>query len=197
MRIPLEISFRSVEKTDSIENLIWEKSAKLERFCDYINSCRVAIESPQQHRLVGQPFRVRINIRVPPRNELVVTKESTEGDIHDELSTILREAFAALEKQLKKLVEQQRGETKLHLEQETNAFVYKLFIEEDYGFPATSDGRDVYFHRNSVINNDFDRLAIGTGVHYVEEQGEKGPQASAVQVVDKPGVTPTTWMPRT
>ena len=46
--------------------------------------------------------------------------------------------------------------------------------------------------RNSLIvqalNDDFDRLEPGTGVRYVEEAGAKGPQASTVQIVDKPGV---------
>jgi len=37
------------------------------------------------------------------------------------------------------------------------------------------------------LNDDFDRLEIGTGVRFVEEPGEEGPQASTVQIVDKPG----------
>ena len=35
--------------------------------------------------------------------------------------------------------------------------------------------------------NDFDRLEIGTGVQWHEEQGDKGPQASTVRIIDKPG----------
>jgi cold shock CspA family protein len=66
--------------------------------------------------------------------------------------------------------------------------VYKLFPEEGYGFLKTPDGREIYFHRNSVLNNEYDRLEIGTGVRFVAEVGEKGLQASTVLVVDKPGV---------
>ena len=33
---------------------------------------------------------------------------------------------------------------------------------------------EVYFHRNSVLHDDFDRLTIGMGVRYVAEDGEKG-----------------------
>jgi cold shock CspA family protein len=191
MRVPPEISFRNVEKTEFLEDLIREKVARLERLCDYLISCRVAVESPQEHQESGQPFRVRIDLKVPPGHELVATKEPTEGDIHNELPGVLRDAFGALERQLKKLVEQQRGEIKRHPEQETNAFVSKIFKEENYGFLKALDGREVYFHRNSVLQDDFDRLEVGTGVRYVEVQGEEGPQASTVQVLDKPGAKTT------
>ena len=38
-----------------------------------------------------------------------------------------------------------------------------------------------------MLQGDFPRLEIGTGVRFVEERGEEGPQASTVQIVDKPG----------
>ena len=49
-------------------------------------------------------------------------------------------------------------------------------------------GREVYYHRNAVLQDDFERMEIGTGVRFVASQGEKGPQASTVRFVDKPGV---------
>ncbi len=187
MRVPLEISYRNVEKTEYIENMIHEKSAKLERFSDQIISCRVAIEKLHRHQQTGQPYRVRIELSVPPGHELVANKNSTEGNIHNTIPVVLKEAFGALERQLKKLTEQQRGKTKKHPAQEANAMVSKILKEENYGFIKSLDGRDIYFHRNSVLNDDFDRLEIGTGVRYVEEEGDRGPQASTVQIVDKTG----------
>jgi cold shock CspA family protein len=35
-----------------------------------------------------------------------------------------------------------------------------------------------------VLYGNFDRLEVGTRVRYVEEQGEKGPQASTVEVLE-------------
>jgi cold shock CspA family protein len=66
-----------------------------------------------------------------------------------------------------------------------HARVAKLFPEEGYGFLETPDGREVYFHRNSVKDSGFDRLEIGTEVRFAEESGEQGPQASAVIIVGK------------
>jgi cold shock CspA family protein len=66
-----------------------------------------------------------------------------------------------------------------------HARVTKLFPEENYGFLETPDGIEVYFHRNSVLGGGFDRLQIGMEVSFVEEEGEKGPQASTVRRVGK------------
>jgi cold shock CspA family protein len=45
--------------------------------------------------------------------------------------------------------------------------------------------REIYFHRDSVLHDAFDRLAIGTEVTFVEEEGKKGPQASTVKPVGR------------
>ena len=56
------------------------------------------------------------------------------------------------------------------------------------GFIETADGREIYFHRNSVLNDAFSRLAPGTRVAFSEEMGEKGPQASSVKLLGKHGL---------
>ena len=63
------------------------------------------------------------------------------------------------------------------------AWVSRLFPEGGDGFLQTSDGREIYFHRNSVRHGDFDHLTVGMEVRFAEEQGEKGPQASTVTCV--------------
>jgi cold shock CspA family protein len=77
-----------------------------------------------------------------------------------------------------------RGKTKIH-EPAPLARVMKLFPLEDYGFLATHDGRELYFHKNSVLQPGFEQLEIGTQVHFVEELGDKGPQASTVRLVGR------------
>lgn len=188
MKVPLEITFRGVEKSDFLEELIRQKAAALERVCDHVISCRVAVEAPQQHQRGGRPFRVRITLNVPPGHEVAVRREASEGSIHDELPAVIRNAFDAARRKLKRLTEKKRGEVKTHpVHEESMAMVVRLFREDGYGFLKTLDGRDLYFHQNSVLQNDFDRLEIGTGVRYEEEEGEDGPQASTVQIIDKPG----------
>jgi cold shock CspA family protein len=61
--------------------------------------------------------------------------------------------------------------------------VSRLFPEAGYGFLETPDGRELYFHRHSVLHPGFDHLALGTEVRFAEELGEKSPQASTVAIV--------------
>jgi cold shock CspA family protein len=183
----LEISYRDVQKIDAIENLIKEKTEKLEKLCNYITSCRVAVEKPQKHQRSGSSYRVRIDLTVPPGHELVVRREAGQGNVHEDLTTVIRDAFDAVQRQLKELVERQRGGIKTHPRQEVRAVVSKLFKNEGFGFIKTIDGREIYFHRNSVLDDEFDSLTEGTGVSFTEQPSEKGPHASTVRVVGRPG----------
>jgi len=186
MEIPLEITYRNVKKTEALETLIRKKVITLEKVCQHLSSCRVALEKAQ-HEHAGNPYRVRLDMTVPPGHELVVTRNPGEGR-YSELPPIIRSAFEAAKRQLKKLVDRQRQHVKSHPEQDLVGFVSKLFPEEGYGFLTNTEGSEIYFHKNSVLQEDFDRLEIGTGVRFVEEIGHKGLQASTIQLVDKPGV---------
>jgi cold shock CspA family protein/ribosome-associated translation inhibitor RaiA len=184
---PLEITYRDVDKSEAIERLIRRQMGKLERVCQHIISGSVAVERPHKHQRAGSNYRVRVNLLVPPRHEIAVEHTSTEGDLHEPLPKVVRETFEAARRQLQELRQRQRGEVKTHPKQQTDAIVSRLFPEEGYGFLTTTDERTIYFHRHSVLHGDFDRLQPGTGVRLSEEQGEKGPQASTVEITSKPG----------
>ena len=57
--------------------------------------------------------------------------------------------------------------------------------EKDYGFIDTPDIGEIYFHRNSVIEGEFDKLQVGGEVRFEIAEGDKGLQASTVRVVGK------------
>lgn len=190
MKVPPEITYRDVEKSEAIDALVQEKIAKLERVCDYVSSCHIAIEKINDRPRSGSPYRVRIDLTVPPGHELVADSNPSGDTQYVELDTVIRNAFSMAERQLKELKHRQQDHHKGKTQEsvETTALVTTLFREEGYGFIKTIDGQDVYFHRNSVLNNDFDRIEIGTAVHFFLEEGEEGPQASTVKIIDKPGV---------
>lgn len=190
MKVQPSITYRDVPKTEAIDSLVREKIEKLEQFCNYMNSCRVAIEKPHDHPSHGSPYRVRLDITVPPSHEIAAVSNPNEGNQYAPLETVIRDAFDAARRQLIELVERQRDEVKEHPEQETQGIVTKLFKEDGYGFLKTVDtGREIYFHAHSVLHDDFERIEVGTGVHFAEEMGEMGPQATTVQIVNKPGVS--------
>jgi len=186
MYVPLEISVKDIEKSTHLEELIRAKTEKLEHVCDHLSSCRVSIEKPHEHMESGNPFRVRIDMTVPPAHELVAKQEPGQGDMHHSVDTVIRHVFDKAERQLKKLGEKQNRKTKTHETQQPIAIVPELFKDEGYGFlKAVDDDREVYFHKNSVADRKFERLDEGTGVWYQYEMGEKGPQATTVRVIDK------------
>lgn len=111
MRVPLELCFRGVRRSRDLEAMIRRKVGKLERFCDHLTGCRVAVERLHT-RESGGPYRVRISLTVPPGHELAVHKEPRDPRLSDNVRAVITDAFAAAERQLKELVRRQRSEVK-------------------------------------------------------------------------------------
>ena len=168
MKVPLEISFRKVDRTTALVSLIEEKVAKLEQVCDYIISCHVVIDRKQQHQQSGNPFEIRIDMHVPPGHMLTLRRKSGEGDMHASLEQVLRDAFGAARRKLKALVEKQRGRVKVHAEGPRSGEIVRIFPDKEYGFFRTATGEEVYFDRLSLRQDDFDGLSVGMPVTYGE-----------------------------
>jgi cold shock CspA family protein/ribosome-associated translation inhibitor RaiA len=185
MKLPLQVSFRHMEHSDAIDAEVREKAAMLDKFADHIMSCRVVVEPSGKHHQHGNQYEVRIDLAVP-HEEIAVTREPSKHTEYKDIRVALRDAFDSARRQLEDYVRRCRGAVKAH-EATPHARVIKLFPEEDYGFIETPEGREVYFHRASVLHQGFDRLRIGTEVAFVEEQGQKGPQASTVKLIGRHG----------
>jgi len=178
MQLPLQITARDISLSEVVEADIREKAAKLDSLYDKIVRCRVILEGPVQHHRRGGPFKVRIDLTVPG-TELVVNHQANQ-----DLYVAIRDAFDAAQRQLENYGRRQRGQVKTH-EAIPHAQVSKLFPQEGYGFLETPDGREVYFHQNSVLAPGFDHLEVGTEVRFTEEQGLEGPQASTVTIINR------------
>lgn len=66
-----------------------------------------------------------------------------------------------------------QGQVKQH-EERPVATVRMLKPDDDYGFLETSDGREVYFHRNSVLNGGFGSLKPGARGQFHRGKGREG-----------------------
>lgn len=178
METPIEIACRDFDVTEALENTIREYANDLEKFYDRITSCRVTVEAPEiNHHRKGRIFSVKLVVNVPGK-QLVVNRQPQE----DAYRAVV-EAFRAMGRELEDYARKQRGDVKAK-EEAPRGKVVRLFPEEDYGFIDAADGREVYFHRNSVVNADFDKLDIGTEVTFVDELGGEGPQATTVKIVE-------------
>ena len=178
MQIPPEIGFRGLEPGPVLRERLDEEIAALERFCDEIIGCRVMVEVPHRSQQSGNLHHVRIDVTVPDE-ELVVSRDPPEHQAHEELFTTVVDAFGAMRRQLEDYTRRRRRQVKRHDDQPRGR-VAKIFAPLDYGFLETPDGTEVYFHRNSVVDGDFDDLEVGDEVRFAREQGIEGPQASTV-----------------
>jgi cold shock CspA family protein len=76
MQIPPDIILKDVAETPLIDQAITRGIAKLERVCDYIISVRIALEREQGRRQAGNPYRMRIDVRIPDRADIIVKRAS-------------------------------------------------------------------------------------------------------------------------
>ena len=183
MQLPLQITFRHIEASEAVENSIRDYAGNLGQFYDQIMSCRVVVEENHKHHHQGRLYQVHIDLTVPGK-ELVVSREPGQHHAHEDIHVAIRDAFDAIRRQLEDHARKQRGHVKSH-EVPPHGKVSELVPDENYGRIQTADGRDIYFHRNSLLNANFDGLEIGMEVRYAEEAGELGPQASSVNVIGK------------
>jgi cold shock CspA family protein len=126
---------------------------------------------------------VRLEVRVPGA-ELAVTDKPGDITTHADIYSAVRDAFKAMERQLKKWKQKKVGEVKAH-EAPLQGRIAELHADKGYGQIAATDGRLVYFHKNSLVSGTFDELAEGDTVELVVQSGESpvGPQASTVRPI--------------
>lgn len=183
MQQPLQITFRDIPPSESVEAVVREKAEKLDQFFEKIMSCRVMIESPHTHHHHGMLYHVRVDLTVPGA-ELVASRSADENHAHEDVYVAIRDAFDAAKRQLQDYKRKLKNKVKTH-ETPAHGAVAALVPDQDYGRIQASDGRDIYFHRNSLVRGEYDELEVGSEVRFVEEAGEEGPQASTVYVVGK------------
>ena len=183
MKIPLQITFRNMEPSDAVEARIRDKAANLEQFAKDIMSCRVIVEAPHKHHNKGNIYAVKIDITLPG-DEIIADRNPKQDHAHEDVYVAIRDAFNAVRRQLEDYVRLRRNKVKTH-KTLPHGHIKEIFRGEDYGVIDTQDSREIYFHRHSVINADFNQLEVGDSVHFSEEMGEQGPQASTVHVEGK------------
>ncbi|MEX1034144.1 MAG: HPF/RaiA family ribosome-associated protein [Cellvibrionaceae bacterium] len=178
MRPPLQITWYDIPQSDALEADIRAKAEKLGQYSDNILSCHVVVGAPHRQHRQGNLYRLRIGVSVPGK-EIVVTRDPGDKNAHRDMYVTIRDAFSAARRQLQDYVRVQQGMVKQH-DESLPAVVAKTFPEADYGFLISPEGDEIYFHRNSLLNGDFDSLSHGMEVRYVEEMGYQGPQAKQV-----------------
>jgi len=111
VRFPLDLCFRHDLKAEHIKDFVHHMVAKLNRFNDHIEHCRVVLDQSGAHHQRNRLFHVTINIDVPGKT-IAVKHDSETGSGFEDLYLSIHVAFAAAIRRLKKYLQKQ-GSTKM------------------------------------------------------------------------------------
>ena len=181
MQIPTKVTFKDMPVSDAMGAAAMRHCAELEQFHPRMTRCEVTIASPHRHHRKGRLYSVRVDLTVPG-SEIVVNREHPINHAHEDPYVALRDAFRAARRRLEDDVRRRRLQVKSHIEPALGR-ITRIFPDDGYAFIEAADGRQIYMHRNSLIQGEFGRLAIGDHVHYIEETGEQGANATSVRPV--------------
>jgi cold shock CspA family protein/ribosome-associated translation inhibitor RaiA len=158
---------------DKIEN---EKERLSRHHPGLVHNLRVTIEGTAHHKEGG--YELIVVASVP--NDTVVVKRKGE-----KVRVLLGDAFDTMGQQLKELQRKRRQTVKIQegaVGSGSDGVIKKVFPFEYYGFIATPEGREIYFHENALKDNKITDLNEGDAVKFGEGEGDKGPSASWVKM---------------
>jgi len=198
MKTPVQVTFRNMTPIDSVRKDIEARIQRLETYCKPIVSCRVVVEAPTNHHRKSNPFIIRIDTTLSDGKIVVKYDESAYPENRDNggepfhkgfdttakhncLMLTIREAFGAAKRKLQDHAQRRRYDVKAH-PGNSRAVVSRIYPNRKFGYLETPDGREIYFHANSVLHGSFEKLKPGIQAQFVEEPGLKGPQASTVRI---------------
>jgi cold shock CspA family protein/ribosome-associated translation inhibitor RaiA len=185
MQTPVEVDFQGMQPVEAVRETITRHVAGLESRSGRITAARVVVKGPGGHHRTGGLFEINIHLALPDGREVNVTHTPQADERHSDIDFAINDAFKRARRQLQDQVRHLQNQIKTHAEPSIGTVTS---LKDDFGFLEASDGHEVYFHRNSVLNDGFAQLKIGTRVTFAEEMGEKGPQASTVKLLGKHGL---------
>lgn len=184
MQTPPEITVVDFEKPDWLEDRVRARIGRLERISDRLIGCKVWIRAPHRRHRTGTRYQVDIEVATPER-VLAVDRDPGDAAAHEDLTVAIRDAFDAIERQLRRWKQQHGGRPAVHAAP-LQGKVAELDAEGGFGQIAAADGRLVYFHANSVAG-DISALSVGTPVELSVDEGdaEDGHHASMVRPISR------------
>ncbi len=104
---PLQITYRNVPPSKTIERLVQQKAQKLEKFQRHIVKCHVTLETQRHSK--GNLYGVHLDIEIPGKSFAVTSAQHNKHE-HELLSTAVRDAFDVAQRQLQDYMDARRRE---------------------------------------------------------------------------------------
>src|SRR6266702_8149360 len=174
MQTPVQIDYQGMSARPEVQASIEQHVAELEQRFGRVTACRVVLKGPGGHHRTGGLYEVNIRLALPNGREVNVARTAQADERHADLSFAINDAFKRARRRLQDHARRLQGQVKQH-ENQPIGTVTRLVSSGEFGLLEAADGHEVYFHRNSVIDDAFSRLGVGSHVTFAEEMGEKGP----------------------
>ena len=187
MQTPLELEFQDMVASPTVEQQVTDQLRKLEQLYGRITACRIVVKGPGQRHQTGGLYEIKIRLALPDGYEVNIGRTPKEDERHSDLAFAVNDAFKRARRRLQDNTRLMEGRVKSH-EAQPIGTVVRLDPSGEFGFLRSSDGEEIYFHRNSLLDADFSELAVGSRVTFADEIGEKGAQATTVKLLGKHGL---------
>ncbi|HWK97766.1 MAG TPA: HPF/RaiA family ribosome-associated protein [Pseudolabrys sp.] len=186
MESPVQIDFQGMDADPAVRAAIAHHVAELEERFGHITAGRVVLRSPGGRHRSGGLYEIHIRLALPDGRQVNIDHTPQNDERYADLEFALNDTFKRARRQLQDQVRKLQGDVKQHAGPPVGT-VCELDPLGEFGFIETGDGQEIYFHRNSVLNGGYAKLAVGSRVTFAEEVGDKGPQASTVRLLEKHG----------
>src|SRR5450759_4636828 len=161
MQTPVEIEYQGMEARPHIQTALAKHVDDLEQRFGRVTACRVVLKAPGGHHRTGGLYEVNIRLALPDGREVNVDRTAQADERHSDLDFAINDACKRARRQLQDRVRELQGQVKHH-ENLPVATVVQLDPLGEFGLLESSDGQEIYFHRNSVLDDDYSRLAVGS-----------------------------------
>lgn len=178
MSLSVDISFHNMMASDALRASIEEHAARLEAFADDILFCHVVVEPTERRHHQGNRYRVHVHLALSG-GTIDAGKTPDDDHSHEDAYVAVRDAFDSARRQLEDFVRRRRGDVKHHETPETG-HIHEIDYGAGIGLIMSSDGQEIPFHRNSVVDVEFEKLTEGSPVSFVSLSDLDGLRATTV-----------------
>ena len=102
MKSVVDVVFRDLDFSPSLNDTIVKKLEKLRRYTDQIIYSRVVLDAPHNHKQKGKQFRASIELDIKGR-PIAIAQDN------ESIHVAVRDAFTSAERKIKEISTRQRG----------------------------------------------------------------------------------------
>lgn len=109
MEMPLQFEIEGIKPSAPLQDAIRNNVDKLERHFGRITACRVAVQAPNAHHRMGEPYKVSVWISLPHHREIGVKPPKILDRRQGDLIFAVNDAFRRADRQLRDQTAKTKG----------------------------------------------------------------------------------------